>query len=574
MQATEQITRTVERIGPGRAVVASLLAHGVDTVFGLDGSHVIQVFDALADAPSIAPLTFKHENNAAIAAEMYGRLTGRPGVVLVTAGPGATNSLSGIGGAYAAGAPVVHISGGVPVGAPYEAFHGVDEPGFLQSAFQGLTKWSTRVEDAAQIPTALATAFAIAVGGRPGPTHVEIAESALSASEVEVEQAALVSGPTSVFDGADGLPSLDDLVARIDALGRIAIVAGKGAMWQPVGEAIVRLAERLGAPVAHTWDGHAAMPTVHPLSMGVWWGAVRSHPTALQLVAEADLVLGIGVRAGTEAGLGLLAGRDGAVVLLDATDDPSPGVGPAIGSVGQLAAAVEGLAAACRARPTDRATLDACARARELQQRGIELELARYRDTRPWHIGAAIDALARRMTPDVLVVTDVSNVKLWTPIQLPTWGPESHLQSGSWGAMGYALPAVLAAARLRPNKKVVGLCGDTAFLMASSDFVTVCEQQLPVVIAIHHDQRIGMIDNMLTKAYGRAYATEIGRIDFIRYAEAFGATGIRVDDPAELEAAWDAALAADGPVILELRAGHDFPWPWPVARLVQQAEQS
>src|SRR5919206_435947 len=99
MQATEQITRTVERMGPGRAVVASLLAHGVDTVFGLDGSHVIQVFDALADAPSIAPLTFKHENNAAIAAEVYGRLTGRPGVVLVTAGPGATNSLSGTGGA-------------------------------------------------------------------------------------------------------------------------------------------------------------------------------------------------------------------------------------------------------------------------------------------------------------------------------------------------------------------------------------------------------------------------------------------------------------------------------------------
>src|SRR5262245_31421886 len=180
MQATEQITRTVERMSPGQAVVASLLAHGVDTVFGLDGSHVIQVFDALADAPNIAPLTFKHENNASIAAETYGRLTGKPGVVVVTAGPGATNSLSGIGGAYAAGAPVVHISGGVPVGAPHEAFHGVDDTGFLQSAFAGVTKWSVRVEDAAEIPAALAKAFAIAVSGRPGPTHVEIAESALT----------------------------------------------------------------------------------------------------------------------------------------------------------------------------------------------------------------------------------------------------------------------------------------------------------------------------------------------------------------------------------------------------------
>src|SRR3954470_15756101 len=147
MQATEQITRTVERMGPGRAIVASLLAHGVDTVFGLDGLHVIQVYDALADAPGIAPITFKHENNAAVAAEVFGRLTGRPGVVLVTAGPGATNSLSGVGGAYAAGAPVVHISGGVPIGSPQEAFHGVDGPGFIQGAFAGVTKWSVRIED-------------------------------------------------------------------------------------------------------------------------------------------------------------------------------------------------------------------------------------------------------------------------------------------------------------------------------------------------------------------------------------------------------------------------------------------
>jgi len=342
-------------------------------------------------------------------------------------------------------------------------------------------------------------------------------------------------------------------------------------MWQPVSEAVVRLADRLGAPVAHTWDGHAAMPTTHPLSIGVWWGPQRSHPAALAAVNGADLVLGVGVRAGTEAGVGLLNGP-APVVLLDPSDDPASSTGPAIGSVGQLVAALDALAEACRQRQPDRATLDTCAQARDLQQRGIDVELDRYKDTRPWHIGAAIDALARRMTPDMLVISDVSNVKLWTPIQVPTWGPESHLQSGSWGAMGFCLPGVLAAARQRKHKKVVGLCGDTSFLMASSDFVTICEQKLPVVIAIHHDQRIGMIDNMLTKAYGRAYATEIGRIDFVKYAEAFGATGIRVEEPSELDAAWDAALAADGPVLLELRAGHDFPWPWPVGRLVQQAQ--
>ena len=118
MQTTEQRTAAVERLSPSQAVVACLQAHGVDTIFGLDGDHVLPLFNALADAPAIRPITVKHENNAAIAAEVYGRLTGRPGVVVVTAGPGATNSLSGVGGAYAAGAPVVHISGGVAVGAP------------------------------------------------------------------------------------------------------------------------------------------------------------------------------------------------------------------------------------------------------------------------------------------------------------------------------------------------------------------------------------------------------------------------------------------------------------------------
>jgi acetolactate synthase-1/2/3 large subunit len=571
MQATEQLTRSVERMGPGRAVVASLLAHGVDTVFGLDGSHVIQVFDALADAPSIAPLTFKHENNAAIAAEVYGRLTGKPGVVLVTAGPGATNSLSGIGGAYAAGAPIVHISGGVPAGALQEAFHGVDDPGFLQNAFASVTKWSVRVEDASEIPAALAKAFAIAVSGRPGPTHVEIAESALNADDIEVAQAELTVGPGSVYDAGGNLPNLDDVVNQLDGAAKIAIVVGKGALWARLTDAIVALAERLGAPVAHTWDGHAAMPTVHPLSMGLWWGAARSHPMALTAVAEADLVLGIGVRAGTEMGVDLLKGP-APVILLDATDEGAERSGPALRSVGQLLAAVEALAARCAAQPADQATLDTCARARSLQEQGVAVEMDRYKDTRPWHIGVALDVLARRMTPDTFVISDVSNVKLWTPIQVPVWGPESHFQSGSWGAMGYALPSVLAAARLRPGKKIVGVVGDTSFLMSSSDFVTICEQKLPVVLAIHHDQRIGMIDNMLTQAYGRSYATEIGRIDFVKYAEAFGATGIRVEEPADLEAAWDAALAADGPVILELRAGHDFPWPWPISRLVNQAE--
>jgi acetolactate synthase I/II/III large subunit len=556
------------RMSPSQAVVASLKAQGVDTVFGLDGDHVIYLFDALADAPEIRPITVKHENNAAIAAEVYGRLTGRPGVVFVTAGPGATHSLSGVAGAYAAGAPLVHISGGVPTDSFKEAFHGVDRVDFLQHAFTPVTKWSVRVEDAREIPAVLNRAFTLATAGRPGPVHVEIPLSTLQSDAIDASAAAF----SPALGEAAAATGIDGTVEKIAGARRVAIVVGKNAWWPAVSAQVVRLAERLNAPVAHSWDGHAAMPTVHPLSIGVYRGAGGSHPAAWQEVAEADLVLGIGVRPGTETAAQLAEQVGDRLLLIDAADAPDSALTIAAPSITALAEAVGALAEECPLHAADAATLARCERARTLQQRGIDMELDGYRDRRPWHIGVALDALARRMTPEILVVSDVSQVKLWTPLQIPAFNPESHLQPGSWGAMGYCVPGVLAAGLARPNKKVVGVTGDASFQMACSDFGTICNLGLPVVIAVHADGQIGMIHHALRTTFGRPYATEIGQVDFVKYAEAFGARGIRVTEPSEIGAAWDEALAADGPVLLELRAGHDFPFPWPVRRLVEMAE--
>jgi len=555
-------------MSPSQAVVAGLKAQGVGTIFGLDCDHVIYLFDALADAPEIRPITVKHENNAAIGAEVAGHLTGRPGVCITTAGPGATNALSGVAGAYAAGAPLIHISGGVPEGAFKEAFHGVDRTDFLQEAFTPVTKWSVRVENAAEIPAVLTHAFALATTGRPGPVHIEIPLSTLQSGAINVSADAFAPAP----DNSTPATGIDDAIGRIEGSQSIVIVVGKNAWWPSVSGQVVRLAERLGAPVAHSWDAHAAMPTFHPLSIGVYRGAGGSHPAAYQAVRYADLVLGIGVRPGTETAVQLAEQIGVRLLLIDAADAPDGALAVAAPSITALAEAVGAMAEECRPRPEHAPTLARYAHARESQQRGIDIELERYRDRRPWHIGVALDALAKRMTPDILVVSDVSQVKLWTPLQIPAFNPESHLQPGSWGAMGYAVPGVLAAGLLRPDKKVIGVTGDASFQMACSDFGTICNLGLPVVIAVHADEQIGMIHHALRTTFGRTHATEIGHVDFVRYAEAFGARGIRVTEPSEVGAAWDDALAADGPVLLELRAGHDFPFPWPVQRLVEQAE--
>jgi thiamine pyrophosphate-dependent acetolactate synthase large subunit-like protein len=295
-----------------------------------------------------------------------------------------------------------------------------------------------------------------------------------------------------------------------------------------------------------------------------------THPAVLQELGSADLILGIGVRVGTEPFLALEADYRGRLLILDAAEQPTGAYGPSIGSVPSLAACLRSLAAALRPSPSARGARARCAEAQQSLARGLEIEMERHAGTRPWHIGRAIAALSERLSPEMVVTSDVSNVKLWVPFQLRTFGPHSHVQAGSWGTMGYALPAALGAAFARPRTKIVALAGDASFLMSSSDLVTLAQHRLPVVIGVHHDGRIGMINYMQTVAGRRPFATEIGEVDYASMAEAAGLKGIKVDDPTQIPSAWDEALAEDGPVLIEFMAGHDFPRP-SAQRFVGQA---
>ena len=566
-------TETRRKLLPGHAAVEVLKANRVEVVFGLNGDHVLKLYEGLADAPEITHVTVKHENNAALAAEAYGRLTGRPGVAVTTAGPGALNAISGVASAYASGAPMVHLSGAVPSGAALETFHGVDEVDFTERAFGPVTKWSTRVTRGADVPGALTEGFARAVDGRPGPVHVEVTRDTLESDAFDAPEIAAARVP------AARLPAeLDRIAERLRAARRPAIVAGKGAWYPEASAALVALAEALEAPVGHTWEGHGAMPTVHPLSLGPY-RVMQSHPAVLSELADADLVLGVGIREGTEPHRALMADCADRLVVLDAADGREEreegtashaGASPRIGSVPALAATLRELARLAKPRADAGAVRERCAEARRALSRGLDVELEQHRSARPWHIGLAIRALDERMTPDIVVTSDVSNVKLWVPFQLRTFGPHSHVQAGSWGTMGYALPAAIGAAFAFPGRKVVGLAGDASFLMSTSDLVTIAQHKLPIVIGVHHDGQIGMINYMQRAAGIAPYATDVGDVDYVTHAEAAGLRAIRVAEPSEIGPAWDQALAHDGPVLIEFLAGHEFPRP-SVTRFVEQA---
>ena len=548
-------TAAVRKLAPGHVAIEVLKTNGVSVVFGLNGDHVLRLYDGLADLGGITHVTVKHENNAALAAEAYGRLTGRPGVALTTAGPGALNSISGVASAMASGAPLVSLSGAVPNGAALETFHGVDVVDFTERAFVPIAKSSRRVTRAADIQGVIGDAFSLAVAGRPGPTHVEVTRDVLEGDPLEA------APPTPAPLPPADIPSdLQHALERIRAAKHPVIVAGKGAWYPLVSDALVALAEALEAPVCHTWEGHGAMPTVHPLSLGPY-RVLDTHPAVTNELSTADLIVGVGVRVGTEPFLALQSDYGDRLLILDAADVPTAAYGPSIGSVPSLATSLRSLAAAVHSSPSARSTRTTCAEAQRALARGLEVEMERYTGTRPWHIGRVIAALSERLSPEMVVTSDVSNVKLWVPFQLRTFGPHSHVQAGSWGTMGYALPAAIGAAFARPGAKIVGLAGDASFLMSSSDLVTLAQHRLPVVIGVHHDGRIGMINYMQTTAGRVPYATEIGDVDYAQMAEAAGLKGIKVDDPMNIGAAWDEALAHNGPVLIEFMAGHDFPRP-------------
>lgn len=542
-----------------QAVVEALVAEGVDVVFGLPGSHIHAICDALIDAPEIRFVVCKHENNAALMADLYGRLTGRPGVCLVTAGPGATNSMTGVAQAFAVGSPLVHISGTVPRGARKGSFHGVDRPDFLERAFSNVAKWSVEIDEAEDIPRVLAEAFSLANQGRPGPVHIDLPEDLLG------------EPPTEVWGyerrDAGGVPERD-LVERIAesllAATKPMICAGVALRGAGAGADLVELAERLGAPVTFNRNATDVFPSSHPLCAGAF-NSYPGNPFPLQLLEQSDALLAIGVR-GDTAAAELMLGSAPAECIFLVPEGEAPLVEGA-----SVTEAVD-----CRALlsllkediPSWKGGSlgwagQRMADVKELYRGGLERQVESYRGRRPLHFGLALQELIPVLDQDALVVGDIGTHGVWASWVFELYGTQTYLEPGSWGAMGFALPAAIAGKLVYPERQVVGITGDGAFLMSCSDFGTALELGTKIVLVILNDHQYGMIHRLQTDDFGRTIGTELRPPDLVKFAESYGAVGIRVENDGELQQAYRQALEADAPVIVDVVCGYGFPHPSP-----------
>ena len=531
----------------GEAVAEALRAEGVERVYSVPGSHIHPIYDGISRIKPMRFVTCKMEPNCSLMADAYGRLTGKPGVCLVTAGPGGLNSMAGVAQAYGAASPLVHIGGAVPLKADMEAFHGVDNPAFVNEMFKHITKWSARVEKIEDIPETMAKAFHIARSGRPGPVHVELPRET-DESEYILQKEKVVVPDYKRIATVVHQPEAQDVARfaqRLKDASSPVIAAGKGVIRQGAMAELAALAEKLQAPVVFAQDAIGVIAESHPLYAG-FFKTGRSHPLCADAMKEADLVIGIGLRAGAAEMTELNSVYSKNMILIgfdDVAESRYRGDDQRVADPKQFLAALLGELGAFQ-KPQNTAILNRMAEKKAASRAGMIKLNDAHRGDNPIYPGLVMEAMNKVLDDRAVVASDVGNCQMWARIYRRIVTPESFMQSGVWNAMSYALPTAIVAKMEFPERDVVALAGDGAFLMTIGDLPTAAEYGANIMMVVHNNGTFGQTFMQQTSIYGHTFGTTFNSPNFADIAKACGAEGIRVTDPKDIEPALRQAQAA------------------------------
>ena len=524
----------------GDLLVQCLLAHDVPLWTCVPGESFLPVLDALYEAGDrIRLVTTRHEAAAGNMAEAAGKLTGRAAVCLVTRGPGASHASIALHTAYQDGTPMVLVVGQVARNhLGRQAFQEMD----YDRVFGSSAKSVTTVMDADRIPEHVAHAISTAHSGRPGPVVLVLPEDVLSDST----SAPVVTAPRIACPDLTAADR-DRLLAELDAAERPILIVGGPGWSQSVGEQVLAFAERCEVPVAAAFRWQDAVANTSPSYVG--YLGLGCSTTLRQRLAEADLILALGPRLDdpTTDGYALTETASRLVLLSEAADELSRGPVPDLALHGSLTSAANALTTG---RLRESATRkDWLAELRAEQER-----FATPPVPAPDPDLASIVAHIRDTVPDDAVVTNgAGNYAVWLQRFFEFRRFHTQLAPRN-GAMGYGLPAGLAAAALNPGRTVVTFAGDGCLLMSGSELATAVQHGLRIVVVVINNEMFGTIRMHQERAFpGRVIATDLRNPDFVAYARSFGATGHLVRTTAEFAPAFAEALAHDGPSLIEIR---------------------
>ncbi|MEA2622772.1 MAG: acetolactate synthase large subunit [Chloroflexota bacterium] len=539
--------------GPSRTVARliadALYAAGVRHAFTVPGESFLGLLDVLGEA-GIRVVAARHEGGAGFMAGAYGHLTGRPAALLVTRAVGAGNASIAIHTAYADSAPLFVLVGQVPLAfRGREAFQEVDQV----TTFGGLAKWAAEPRDPEAVVEAVQAAVRQALGGRPGPVLLALAEDLL-------DQPAPAGATVDLTLPAPAPPATDAVRAVVELLAtaeRPAILAGAGVLRAGASAELARFAELLDVPVIASWRRGDVLDNEHPLYLGMtgYW----APSTVLPRLEAADALLVLGSRLSDPTTFGYRiprAGQRWAHFDLDPTR-PSSSLEPA-----ELAIAAD--AGAFLRAAIDRVERDGGLDPWHLEARRANnaadrqaWEAATVIDRVEWeglgvHPGRIVATLQRVLPQDAILTTDAGNFAGWAARGFRFRQPGTMLGPTS-GAMGYAVPAAVAAAVAHPDRTVVAMAGDGGLGMTMAELETGVREGLRFVVLCFDNQRYGTIRMWQERrGRGQGVATELGPIDFAGVARALGAGGIRVESEDEFEPVLREALASDRPVVIHL----------------------
>lgn len=533
------------------AVVASLAAEGVRYVFGYPGGQAIKIYDALYDARSITHVLARHEQAAVHEADGYARATGEVGVALVTSGPGATNTVTGIATAYMDSVPIIVITAQVPRGV-------IGTDSFQESDIVGITmpivKHSYLLQSAAELPRVFREAFHIARTGRPGPVLIDI-PSDVASEQTAFEYPAEVNIPSYKPTYKGNARQVKAAAARIGQADRPVIYAGGGVISSGAGAEVAALAERMRIPIVTTLMGKGGVPASHPLNLG----QVGMHGSKFANLAltESDLIIACGARFSDRV-TGRLDEFAPHADVIHIDIDPAeigkvrevqvPIVGDLKGVLSALCAQLEKDGAVPRTNAW-RETIDEWRRRYPFYRPGI--------DEAPAGIvpEAAMKTLSAQLDPkESIVVTEVGQHQMWAAQYIDRELPRTFLTSGGLGTMGFGFPAAIGAALGCPDKQVLCVAGDGSFQMNLQEMATAVACGARVKVLLMDNRCLGMVHQWQKLFYGERYsATLMDAVpDFVKVAEAYGWQGERIEDPDQVEDAIARMLESEGPYLLDM----------------------
>ncbi|MDX9999338.1 MAG: acetolactate synthase 3 large subunit [Phenylobacterium sp.] len=555
MTAHQTIEAETDTMTGAEIVIRALLDQGVEVLFGYPGGAVLPIYDALFNEPRLRHVLVRHEQGATHAAEGYARSTGKPGVVLVTSGPGATNAITGIVDALMDSIPMIVITGQV-------ATHLIGTDAFQECDTIGITRPCTKhnylVKDVADLPRIIHEAFHIATHGRPGPVVIDIPK------DVQFGKARY-QGPTEVVHAHNYAPRtrgeparIAEAVAMIASARRPILYTGGGVInaGPKAAAALREFAGLLGAPVTSTLMGLGAFPASDPK----WLGMVGMHGSfeANNAMHDCDVMIAVGARFDDRVTGRLDAFAPGSRKIHIDIDASSIGknVRADVGIVGDAGQVLEDLIAAWKNRNL---SVDQGALADWWRQiDGWRARQSfRYRPDdkliKPQYAIQRLYELTR--DKDVYVTTEVGQHQMWAAQFFHFDEPNRWMTSGGLGTMGYGLPAALGVQIAHPDSLVIDIAGDASVQMTMQEMSTAVQHELPIKIFILNNEWMGMVRQWQQLLHGERYSHSYSDSlpDFVKMAEAFGCVGIRAEKPDQLDDAIREMISVNRPVLFDCR---------------------